>query len=349
MPTTPTTRRLGDSALEASVVGLGCNNFGRRLDLDATAAVLDAALRAGITFLDTADVYGDGESERLMGEALAGRRGECVLATKFGLEMRGASGVPDVPRGSREYVRWAIEGSLKRLRVERIDLYQYHKPDGVTPLEETIEALDTLVRSGKVRYVGCSNYAAWQLMKALCTSERLRLERFVSQQIHYTLQAREAEYELIPAGLDQGVGVLVWSPLAGGLLTGKYRRGQQGPDGARQLTTWDEPPVHDPDTLYDIVDVLVEIAEARGASAAQVALAWLLGRPGVCSVIVGARTEEQLADNLRAAELELSEEERARLDEVSEPPLLYPHWHQAKTASDRLGEPERSLLGPRAR
>jgi len=177
-------------------------------------------------------------------------------------------------------------------------------------------------------------------------SEQRGLERFVSQQIHYSLQAREAEYELVPAGLDQGVGILVWSPLAGGLLSGKYRRGEQGPEGARQLTQWNEPPVRDPDQLYDIVDALVEIASDRGASAAQVALAWLLGRPGVASVIVGARTEEQLADNLAAAELTLSDEERERLDRVSEPPLLYPHWHQAKTAADRLGTPELSLLGP---
>jgi aryl-alcohol dehydrogenase-like predicted oxidoreductase len=202
------------------------------------------------------------------------------------------------------------------------------------------------VRTGKVRYVGCSNYAGWQLAKALGLSERRGLERFVSQQIHYTLQAREAEYELVPAGLDAGVGIMVWSPLAGGLLSGKYRRGEQGPEGARQLTDWDEPPVRDPDALYDLVDVLVEIAEARGVSAAQVALAWLLGRPGVSTVVIGARTDEQLADNLAAADLALSDEERARLDEVSAPPLLYPHWHQAKTARDRLGAPELALLGP---
>jgi len=208
------------------------------------------------------------------------------------------------------------------------------------------EIIGEVLDAGKVRYVGCSNYTGWQLMKAVGVSERHGFERFVSQQIHYSLQAREAEYEIVPAGLDQGVGIMVWSPLAGGLLSGKYRRGEAGPEGSRGLTDWNEPPVRDPDALYDIVDVLLEIAEGRGVSAAQVAIAWLLGRPGVATVVIGARTDEQLADNLAAADLELSDEERARLDEVSAPPLLYPHWHQAKTARDRLGEPELTLLGP---
>jgi aryl-alcohol dehydrogenase-like predicted oxidoreductase len=215
----------------------------------------------------------------------------------------------------------------------------------VTPLEETLEALDTLVRSGKVRYVGCSNHAGWQLMKALGVSERLGLQRYVSQQIYYSLEAREAEYELVPLALDQGYGILVWSPLAGGLLSGKYRRDRDAFEG-RHLSGWDEPPVRDSDKLYDTVEVLVEIADGHGVSAAQVALAWLLGRPGVTLIVIGARTEEQLADNLAAAELRLSDEERRRLDEVSVPPLIYPFWHQAKTASDRLSPADLSLLAP---
>jgi aryl-alcohol dehydrogenase-like predicted oxidoreductase len=182
-------------------------------------------------------------------------------------------------------------------------------------------------------------------MKALGVSERLGLQRYVSQQIHYTLQAREAEYELVPVAIDQGCSILVWSPLAGGLLSGKYRRDEHASEG-RHVEGWDEPPVRDSNELYDTVDVLVEIAEGRGVSAAQVALAWLLGRPGVASVIIGARTDEQLADNLEAAELGLSEEERRRLDEVSAPPLIYPFWHQAKTASDRLGPADLPLLNP---
>jgi aryl-alcohol dehydrogenase-like predicted oxidoreductase len=221
-----------------------------------------------------------------------------------------------------------------------------HEWDGVTPLEETLEALDSLVTSGKVRYVGASNYTGWQLMKALGTADRHGLPRFVSQQIYYSLQAREAEYELVPAAIDQGLGILVWSPLAGGLLSGKYRRGVTPPEGSRQLTDWGEPPVYDEDKLYDTVDVLVEIADARGVSAARVALAYLLTKPAVTSLVIGARTSEQLADNLAAADLTLDDDERARLDEVSAMPLNYPYWHQARTASDRLSPADLSLLGP---
>jgi aryl-alcohol dehydrogenase-like predicted oxidoreductase len=346
-------RQLGRSGLRVSALSLGTMTFGGRgnfaavgsTDVAGAARQIDMCLDAGVDLIDTADVYSAGVSEEIIGEVLdgAGRRDRVLLATKARMPM--GSG-PNEAGLSRHHLIRACEASLRRLRADHIDLYQVHEWDGQTPLEETLEALDTLVRSGKVRYIGCSNYAGWQLMKALGVSERLGLQRFVSQQIHYTLQAREAEHELVPAGLDQGVGILVWSPLAGGLLSGKYRRGAQGPEGARQLTDWNEPPVHDPDRLYDVVDALVEIADGRGVSAAQVALAWLLGRPGVCSVIVGARTDEQLADNLAAAGLSLSDEERRRLDEVSAPPLPYPHWHQAKTASDRLGAPERSLLDP---
>ena len=183
-------------------------------------------------------------------------------------------------------------------------------------------------------------------MKALGIAERDHLPRFVCQQIYYSLQERSAEYELIPLGVDQGLGTLVWSPLAGGLLSGKYRRGQDAPAGSRHLTDWNEPPVYDEDRLYDTIDVLVEIAEGHGVSAAQVALAWLLGRPTVSSVVIGARTDEQLADNLRAAELALSDDEVGRLEEVSRPPLIYPYWHQRKTASDRLSPADLALLGP---
>ncbi|CAA9413656.1 MAG: Aldo/keto reductase, SMc04322 family [uncultured Rubrobacteraceae bacterium] len=206
-----------------------------------------------------------------------------------------------------------------------------------------METFDTLVRSGKVRYVGCSNYSGWQLMKALGVSERHGYQRYVSQQIHYTLEAREAEYELAPLAVDQDCSILVWSPLAGGLLSGKYRRDQDATEG-RHFEGWDEPPVRDEKRLYDIIEVLVEVADGRGVSAAQVAFAWLLGRPGVASIVVGARTDEQLADNLKAADLELSEDERERLDEVSAPPLIYPFWHQLKTASDRLGPADMPLL-----
>ena len=342
-------RQLGRSGLRISALTLGTMTFGGRgnfakvgsTDVTDARRQVDLCLDAGVNLFDTADVYSAGLSEEILGEVLEGRRDDVLVATKARMSM-GAG--PNDAGLSRHHLLRSCEASLRRLRTDHIDLYQVHEWDGQTPIEETLDTLDTLVRDGKVRYVGCSNYAAWQLMKALGESDRRGLQRFVSQQIHLSLQAREAEYELVPATLDQGLGVLVWSPLAGGLLSGKYRRGEQGPEGSRQLTTWGEPPVYDEDALYDTVDVLVEIAEGHGVSAAQVALAWLLERPGVSSVIVGARTEEQLVDNLRAADLQLSDEERTRLDEVSRPPLLYPYWHQAKTAADRLSAPDQSLL-----
>jgi aryl-alcohol dehydrogenase-like predicted oxidoreductase len=232
------------------------------------------------------------------------------------------------------------------LRTDHIDLYQIHEWDGETPLDETLEALDTLVRSGKVRYIGCSNYSGWHLMKALAIADRRNYVRYVSQQIYYSLQARDAEYELVPISVDQGLGILVWSPLAGGLLSGKYRRGQSAPEGTRHLNNWGEPPIHDENQLYDIIDALVEIAGAHKVSAAQIALAFLLGRPGVTSLIIGARSEEQLKDNLAAAHVKLSAEERSRLDKVSTPRLLYPYWHQAKTAKERLSAADLALLRP---
>jgi aryl-alcohol dehydrogenase-like predicted oxidoreductase len=201
------------------------------------------------------------------------------------------------------------------------------------------------VQSGKVRYVGCSNFAGWQVMKALGIADRTGLPRFVSQQVYLSLQERSAEYEIVPSALDQGLGLLIWSPLAGGLLSGKYRRGQPPPEGSRHAGEWDEPPVYDEDKLYDTIEVLVEIAQDRDVSAAQVALAWLLARPAVSTVIIGARTDEHLSDNLVAADLELTNEEIARLEEVSRPPLIYPHWHQRKTASDRLSAADLSLIG----
>jgi aryl-alcohol dehydrogenase-like predicted oxidoreductase len=344
-------RQLGRSGLRVSVLTLGTMTFGGQgpfadvgsVDLDGVRRQIDMCLDAGVNLIDTADVYSHGLSEELIGTALERRRDRVLLATKARMPM--GEGANDAGL-SRHHLIEACEASLRRLRTDHIDLYQVHEWDGQTPLEETLDTLDGLVRSGKVRYVGCSNYAGWQLTKALGISDRLGLQRFASQQIYYSLQAREAEYELVPAALDQGVGILVWSPLAGGLLTGKYRRDHPDPEVGRQLTAWSEPPVRDQEQLYDIVEVLVEIADARGVSAAQVALAYTLGKPGVSTVIVGARTEEQLADNLQAAELELADDERARLDEASALPLLYPYWHQAATASDRLSAADLSLLGP---
>lgn len=311
------TRRLGDSEIEVSVVGLGCNNFGRRLDAAGTAAVLDAALAAGITLLDTADIYGGaGASERLMGEALEGRRGEFVIATKFGMEMSGAEGVPDAPRGSREYIRWAIEGSLRRLRVDRIDLYQYHQPDGVTPIAETLEALDELVREGTVGAIGCSNFSAEELEQADRVARERGLSRFVSLQNEYSLLRRGIEGEVAPACERLGVSILPYFPLASGVLTGKYRRGEAAPEGSRlsgtrQVATEAE---------FDVVEALAAYAEARGLEPIDVAIAGLAAQPAVASVIAGATRPEQIEANVATLRWQPNEDDLAALDRVAPTP-----------------------------
>jgi aryl-alcohol dehydrogenase-like predicted oxidoreductase len=234
------------------------------------------------------------------------------------------------------------------LNTDYIDLYQVHERDGAVPTEETLDALDTLVHQGKVRYIGCSNLSGWHVMQALWTAERHGMTPYVSQQIYYSLLHRDAEYELIPIAVDRGLGVLVWSPLGGGLLTGKYRRDQESPQGARHSAGWgesSEPPIYDEEAMFRVIDTLVEVAAGRGASPAQTALAYLLGKPAVTSVIVGARNEGQLGDNLQADDVTLSGEERARLDEVSMLPLIYPYWHQLRNASDRLSVADETLLG----
>ena len=348
-------RQLGRSGLKISSLSLGTMTFGGggnfakvgNTDLAGARRQIDACLDAGINLIDTADTYSGGLAEEIVGEALTrlspARRDELLLATKVRMAM--GSG-PNDQGLSRHHIISGCEASLRRLQTDHIDLYQVHEWDGQTPLEETLAALTHLVDSGKVRYIGASNYAGWQLMKALGISERRGFPRFVSQQIYYSLQERSAEQELIPLGVDQGLGTLVWSPLAGGLLSGKYRRGQQGPEGSRQLTDWGEPPVYDEDRLYDTVDVLLEVAEAHDVSAAQVALAWLLTRPTVSTVIIGARTDEQLADNLHAADLTLTADELARLERVSRQNLLYPYWHQMKSSAERLSAADLALIGP---
>src|SRR6266545_3541406 len=344
-------RALGNSGLKLSVLTMGTMTFGGKggfasvgsTGVDEARRQVDMCLDAGVNLIDTADVYSAGLSEEIVGEVLEGRRDDVLVATKVRMPMGPG---PNDAGLSRHHILSGCEASLRRLRTDHIDLYQVHEWDGLTPLEETLEALDLLVTAGKVRYVGASNYAGWQLMKALGTADRTGLPRFVSQQIYYSLQARDAEYELIPAAVDQGLGVLVWSPLAGGLLSGKYRRDSRPSSGSRQLTDWNEPPVYDQEKLYDTVEVLIEIGAGHGVSAAQVALAYLLRKPAVTSLVVGARTAGQLADNLAAAGLVLGDAEMERLDKVSAPPLLYPYWHQAKTARDRLSPADLTLLGP---
>lgn len=311
------TRRLGDSAIEVSLVGLGCNNFGSRLDADGTAAVLDAALAAGVTFFDTADTYGcAGASERLMGEALEGRRDEFVIATKFGMEMSGADGVPTAPRGSREYIRWAIEGSLKRLRVERIDLYQYHQPDGITPIAETLAALDELVREDLVVAIGCSNFSATELEEAERTAREQGLARFVTLQNHYSLLEREIEAEVAPACERLGVSILPYFPLARGLLSGKYRRREPGPEGSRLASGGQA----GSDEQFDIIEALQAYAEEHGVGLLDVAIAGLAAQPAVGSVIAGATRPEQVAANVAALRWQPSVEDLAALDRAAPTP-----------------------------
>jgi len=344
-------RQLGRSGLRLSQLTLGTMGFGGsgkfravgELGLDGARRQVDMALDAGVNVVDTADVYSMGAAEEIVGQVLSGgRRDRVLLTTKARFPMGPG---PNDAGLSRHHLIEACEASLRRLQTDHIDLFQVHEWDGQTPQEETLGALDHLLQSGKIRYVGCSNFAGWQVMKALGVARQRGLPEFVSQQVYLSLQERSAEYEIVPSAIDQGLGLLIWSPLAGGLLSGKYRRGQPPPPGSRHASEWSEPPVYDEDKLYDTIEILVEIAEAHSVSAAQVALAWLLARPGITSVIVGARTEEQLADSLAAADLELSPEEHARLEVVSRPRLIYPFWHQLATASDRLSEADLSLIG----
>lgn len=344
-------RQLGRSGLKVSTITIGTMTFGGKgfakmvgdLGVAEARRLVDMCLDAGVNLVDTADIYSDGACEEILGQIVGGtRRNGVLIATKA----RFATGSdPNDAGSSRYHLVRACEASLRRLKTDVIDLYQLHEWDGLTPLEETMEALDLLVRQGKVRYIGCSNFSGWHIMKALGVCERERRARFVSQQIHYTLEAREAEYELLPVSVDQGLGVLVWSPIAGGLLSGKHRRDLRAPEGTRQFAGWREPPIRDENRLWDIVDTLVDIGEQRNVSAARVALAWLLGRPGITSVIAGGRTAEQFRDNLAAADVKLTTEERSRLDAVSAPPLIYPYWHQLN-AADRLSDADRVILEP---
>jgi aryl-alcohol dehydrogenase-like predicted oxidoreductase len=344
-------RQLGKSGLRVSVISMGTMTYGGKTFFAAAGSgTVDDAKRqislcvdAGVNLIDTANGYSGGLCEEIIGEALqaTGRRQDVILATK----VRYPTGRGPNDRGlSRHHIIRECEKSLKRLRTDVIDLYQTHQWDGITPLEETLEALTFLQRQGKVQYIGSCNLTAWQLAKALKISALDRLSAFISQQIHYTCEAREAENELVPISLDEGLGLLVWSPLAGGLLSGRYRRDISPPDG-RRVAGWQEPPIYDENRLWRIVDVLVQIGDAHGVSAAQVALAWVLAKPGVTSVIVGGRKDEQFVDNIAAADLELHKDEVEEIELVSGGPLPYPHWHQATTVADLLGPIDLAQLG----
>jgi len=300
------TRRIG--SLEVSVVGLGCNNFGRRLDSEATSTVVDAALDAGITFFDTADVYGGTKSEEYLGRALARRRGEVVVATKFG------SAVDEQRKGARpEYVRQAVEDSLRRLGTDRIDLYQLHNPDPQVPIEDTLGALDELVQAGKVREIGCSNFSADQLREA----ERATREgaaRFVSIQNEYSLFHREPEQDVLPECERAGLAFIPYFPLANGLLTGKYRQGQNAPAGSRLQSRRDDRLLTERNLA--IVEELIEFSESRGHTILELAFSWLLTRPAVASVIAGATSPEQVRSNAAAAGWKLNDAELAEVGAI---------------------------------
>ena len=306
-------RTLGKSGLMVSVVGLGGNNFGMRVGIDGTRAVVEAALEVGINLIDTADVYGNrGGSESLLGEVLTGRREQVLIATKFGGDMGGSNGPDWGARGSSRYIRRAVEASLRRLRTDWIDLYQYHAPDGVTPIEETLAALDELVKEGKIRYAGSSNLDAWQVTDAEWISRTGHRSRFVSAQNNYNLLEREVEQELVPACEKFGIGILPYFPLARGLLTGKYRRGEPPPAGSRL----EQRPELFTDEAFDRIEALEKFAADRGRSLLDLAIGSLAARPAVASVIAGATRPEQVRRNAEAGDWQPTEQDLAALDEV---------------------------------
>jgi len=309
-------RPLGNSGLMVSAVGIGCNAFGRRVDQKGVSAIVDAAFEVGITLLDTADIYGPkpGTSEELLGRALKGRRDDFVVATKFGMNMHGTLGADHGVRGSRRYVRRAVEASLRRLQTDHIDLYQYHVPDGVTPIEETLEALTDLVREGKVRYLGCSNFAGWQVADAAWTARTSGLTPFVSVQNRYSLLDRTVETEVTPASLEFGLGILPFFPLEYGLLTGKYSRGAAAPKGPRADV---DPAPWLASADWDRIEAVEAYAEKRDLSMLDVAVSGLAHQSAVASVISGVTKAEQVRANAAALRWTPSVEDLTELDEIT--------------------------------
>jgi len=329
-------RRLGASGLKVPALSFGAATFGGKGPLfsawgntEAAEArrLLDICLDAGVTMFDTAVTYSAGESERILGEAIKGRRDKVLVSTKA--TFRFGEGPNDVG-SSRHHLTAAIEGSLKRLGTDYIDLFQLHGFDAMTPPEEVLSTLDTFVRAGKIRYLGVSNFSGWHIMKSLAVAEKYGYPRYVANQTYYSLIGRDYEWELMPLGLDQGLGAVVWSPLGWGRLTGKVRRGQNLPEQSRLHATADQgPPVPD-EHLFRVVDALDAIANETGKTVPQIALNWLLQRPTVATVVIGARNEEQLRQNLGAAGWSLTPAQAAALDKASDVTLAYPYWHQRK-------------------
>ncbi|RKN13403.1 aldo/keto reductase [Micromonospora musae] len=312
-----TYRRLGDSGLVVSVVGIGGNNFGRNIGLDGTRAVVDAALDAGINFFDTADIYGEpqGGSEEVLGQALKGRRDDVVVATKFGMNMNGLNGPDHGARGARRYIARAVEASLRRLDTDYIDLYQMHEPDPGTPIDETLAALDDLVRAGKVRYLGNSNFTGWQIADADWVASSNGRSRFISAQNHYSLVERSVETEVVPACERFGLGLLPFFPLANGLLTGKYRRGEAPPAGSR-LSGGGRYAARFAAANWDLIEAIGRYADERGLSMLQVAIGGLAAQPAVTSVIAGATTPEQVRANAAAGSWQPTDEDLEALREI---------------------------------
>jgi len=343
-------RNLGQSGLKVSQLTLGTMNFDGEgffnmagsLDRKQATRLVDIAVDQGVNLFDTSNAYTAGKSESALGEVLKSRSDQLLVGTKVRFGMGKG---PNEQGLSRFHIIHEAEASLKRLQRDRIDIYFLHEWDGLTPIEETMEALNTLVKQGKVRYIGCSNFSGWHIMKAMMAADRHNFEKFTCQQIHYTIESRDAEFELMPIALDQGVGIQVWSPIAGGLLSGKFRR-DKNPEQSRHISGWSEPPIRDQERLWRIIDTLVAVGDARGISAAQVALAWTASRPGVSSLIIGARNEAQLIDSLASAQLVLTAAELKTLEEVSLPELIYPYWHQLNTVTERLGPADLALHAP---
>jgi aryl-alcohol dehydrogenase-like predicted oxidoreductase len=325
-------RQLGGSGLRVPVLSFGTATFGGvgetfkawgSTEVDEARRMVDICLEAGVNLFDTANVYSRGRSEEVLGAALSGRRDRALISTKATFPMGDA---PNDGGASRFALIRACEASLRRLGTDYIDIYYMHGFDATSPVEETLSALDDLIRAGKVRYIGCSNFSGWHLMKSLSVSERYGWARYVTQQVYYSLVSRELEWELMPLALDQKIGTVVWSALAGGALSGKLRRGQPLPEGSR-LATGDFPSVRS-EKLFDVIDVLDVVARETGKTVSQVALNWVLHRPSVTSIVVGARDEAQLRQNLGATGWKLSAEHVARLDAASETRPIYPYWHQ---------------------
>ena len=334
-------RLLGGSGFSVPALSFGTATFGGGTDFfrawgatDVAEArrMIDLCLDSGLNMFDSADAYSVGLAEEILGEAIRGRRDQLLISTKAAFRV--GKGPNDVGT-SRHHLVAACEASLKRLGTDYIDLWQMHGFDALTPIEETMRALDDLVRAGKVRYIGCSNFSGWHLMKAQAIADRYGWTRYVAHQAYYSLISREYEWELMPVGIDQKVGAVVWSPLAGGRLSGKLGRNRVVPAGSRHAQLGGMGPEYPQEQLYDIVDVLQGLAEETGRTVPQVALNWVLRRPTVSTVIVGARNEEQLRENLGAVEFALTPEQVQRLDDVSHRPPVYPYWHQRRTSSDR--------------